>query len=105
MGGDARVVCNISSPDEYPRVRELVRQVADGFHLSRREEEVLVGATRGNITKETAAELGLSVKTVEYFWSRIYSKLDCHSQTEVLAMLLRHVLEGKGQSVRPRTGM
>lgn len=84
------------------RVRSLVKQVADRFRLSQREEEVLAGGACGNCTKETAAELGLSMKTIEYFWSRIYAKLNCHSQAQVLAMLLRDVLDHETFEVDPR---
>jgi DNA-binding CsgD family transcriptional regulator len=36
----------------------------------------------------TAAELGISPKTVDELWRRTYKKLDCRSRTEVLALLL-----------------
>jgi len=75
----------------------LARAVARKHSLSRRETEVLVVASTGACTKEVADQLGLSRKSVEYFWSRIYAKLHCRSQIEVMALLLRtavHALHG-----------
>jgi DNA-binding CsgD family transcriptional regulator len=66
-----------------------VTQVVREFGLSGREAEVLVAASEGKCTKQIAADLGVSRKTVEYFWTRIYAKLRCTSQVEVMAVLLR----------------
>lgn len=66
----------------------VVTRVVSEFALSAREAEVLAALSKGRCTKEIAAELGLSTKTVEYFWTRIYSKLRCASQVEVMALLL-----------------
>jgi DNA-binding CsgD family transcriptional regulator len=66
-----------------------VTRVVREFGLSAREAEVLAALSEGRCTKEIAADLGLSRKTIEYFWTRIYAKLRCASQVEVMALLLR----------------
>jgi DNA-binding CsgD family transcriptional regulator len=68
----------------------VVGWVSDRYGLTRRESQVLASAAEGNCTKETAVVLGVSAKTVEYFWARLYAKLRCRSQLEVMALLLRH---------------
>jgi DNA-binding CsgD family transcriptional regulator len=63
--------------------------VAREFALSDREEQVLLSAAVGKCTKETALHLGISGKTVEYFWARVFRKMGCRSQLEVMSLLLR----------------
>jgi len=46
--------------------------------LSSREAEVLQLVAEGKANKETAAELGISIKTVEKHRQRVMSKLDIH---------------------------
>ena len=46
--------------------------------LSSREAEVLQLLSEGKANKETAAELGISIKTVEKHRQRLMSKLDIH---------------------------
>ena len=58
--------------------------------LSAREMQVIAAAARGKCTKEIAIELGLSGKTVEYFWARIFKKLACRSQMQVMSLLIAH---------------
>jgi DNA-binding CsgD family transcriptional regulator len=74
-------------------VATVVTSVTVEFHLSPRETQVLFAAAVGQSTKETAADLGISHKTVEYFWSRIFNKLHCRSQMEVMAILLSDACE------------
>jgi DNA-binding CsgD family transcriptional regulator len=65
-------------------------RVAEELGLSRRETEVLLAVAAGKCIKETAADLGVSEKAVQYFWARIFVKSGCASQVQVLALLLRH---------------
>jgi len=62
--------------------------------LTRREKEVLMAAAQGKCTKEIAVDLGLSGKTVDYFWKKIFRKLRCGSQGQVMALLLRRACGG-----------
>jgi DNA-binding NarL/FixJ family response regulator len=64
-------------------------QVAREFALTKREGQVLRAAARGRSTKEIAFQIGVSGKAIEYFWRRLFDKLGCRSQIEVMALLLR----------------
>lgn len=57
--------------------------------LTLREREVLQLVAEGKATKEIAAALDLSVKTAEYYRSRIMSKLDIHD----IAGLVRYAIQ------------
>ena len=83
--------CRKSAPaDAYPGPADVARRVAQELALSRRETEVLLAVAAGKCIKETAADLGVSEKAVQYFWTRIFAKSRCASQVQVLALLLRH---------------
>lgn len=56
--------------------------------LSDREEEVLRGIAWGRSNKEIAAELGLSVKTVESYKATATHKLKLRSRTQILRYAL-----------------
>jgi len=77
-------------------------RVAVEGRLSGREGEVLVAAAQGMCTKQIALSLGISGKTVDYFWKRIFKKLGCASHEEVMALLLRRACSGG--SALPRDG-
>ena len=64
--------CERKSPDRTGRPK--LRNV----RLSSREMEVLQLVAEGKANKETAAELGISVKTVEKHREKVMSKLDVH---------------------------
>lgn len=57
--------------------------------LSDREREVLVRIARGFSNKEIAAELGLSVKTVETYKARVAEKLGLRSRVEIVRYAAR----------------
>jgi two-component system response regulator NreC len=70
--------------------------------LSDREKEVLILLAWGYSNKETAADLGLSVKTVETYRVRISEKLRLRSRTEIVQYALRQGwLNEASPSVRP----
>jgi DNA-binding NarL/FixJ family response regulator len=52
--------------------------------LSERERTVLQRIARGFSNKEIAAELGVSVKTVETYKARVAEKLDLRSRTDIV---------------------
>ena len=52
-------------------------------------------AMSGLDTKATAALLGLSPKTVDEIWRRVYRKFACHSRIEVLSRLLSSALNAR----------
>jgi DNA-binding NarL/FixJ family response regulator len=73
----------------------VLANVAREFLLSKREAEVLAAAALGRCTKEIAFDLGITGKAVEYFWTRIYRKLNCRSQMEVMSFLFRRAASCK----------
>jgi len=57
--------------------------------LSERETEVLCLIAKGYTNKEIAAQLALSVKTVETYKTRLLKKLDLRSRAEIVRYALR----------------
>ncbi len=57
--------------------------------LSRRQREILDALGAGRTTKQIAADLGLSVKTVETHRSRLMETLGCRNSVELLRMAMR----------------
>jgi DNA-binding NarL/FixJ family response regulator len=57
--------------------------------LTSRELEILQSITEGKSTKEIAADLSLSVKTVETHRTQIMDKLDLHSIAELTKYAIR----------------
>ncbi len=72
-----------------------------GGELSAREKEVLVLLAWGYSNKEIAAQLTLSVKTVETYKARIAEKLALHSRTEMVQHALRQGWLNEMRSARP----
>jgi DNA-binding NarL/FixJ family response regulator len=60
--------------------------------LSTREREVLQLLAEGRTTKETAARLHVSVKTIETHRKQIMDKLDIHSVAELTKYAIREGL-------------
>jgi len=58
--------------------------LGEGLGLSEREEEVLKLAAQGHTNKETAARLGLSIKTVESYKARAMEKLGLKTRAEIV---------------------
>ncbi len=83
-----------------PMSAAIARRVVESFHgkgdstrvqesLTEREIEVLQHIAHGRRVKEVAADLHLSVTTVQTYLRRIYEKLQVHSQAEAVAKFLR----------------
>jgi DNA-binding CsgD family transcriptional regulator len=70
-------------------VSDPIAPFATRYGLSERERQVLVSASLGRASKETADVLKCSRHTVDEYWARIFRKTDCHSQVAVLAKILR----------------
>jgi len=62
--------------------------------LSAREREVLQLIAESRTNKEIAAQLGLSVYTVEAHRGRVMEKLNLHSSTELVRFAVRHGMVG-----------
>ena len=74
---------------EHPkRPRPAVKQGEIVLHrLTPQELQVAIALAEGSTTREAAAKLFLSPKTVEYHLRHVYDKLDIHSRTELRAVL------------------
>ena len=74
-------------------VRHLERTGSGAFSvLTPREREVLQSLSEGLPTKEIAARMGISIKTVETFRGQIMEKLDIHSVAELTKYAIREGL-------------
>ena len=59
---------------------------AEGIHLTDRELEVLESVARGERSKEVAAHLGISERTVKAHLASIYQKLEVDSRAAAIAV-------------------
>jgi DNA-binding NarL/FixJ family response regulator len=81
-----------------PMTGEIARKVVRSFQepvtvkeaekLTPRQEEILRLLARGFVTKEIAAELGISFDTVRFHLKDIYAKLHVRSRTEAVVKYL-----------------
>ena len=72
------------------RHQEHASNQEDSDSLSRREREVLRFLAEGNANKEVAAILGISVKTVETYRTRVLHKLSLDSLVGLVHYAIRH---------------
>lgn len=83
-----------------PSIAELIRTVVANpssvqrskDFLTEREREVLQMIAEGNSTKEIAARLGLSVKTVDNHRTNMMRKLDLHNVASITRYAMQHGL-------------
>jgi DNA-binding NarL/FixJ family response regulator len=76
-------------------VRVIGRDGASAFVvLSAREREVLQLIAEGRSTREVAAELNVSIKTIETHRRQIMEKLDIHSIAELTKYAIREGITG-----------
>jgi DNA-binding NarL/FixJ family response regulator len=59
------------------------------MHLSPRQLQILERIAEGKKRTVIAAELGLSLGTVNDYTDRLFKRLDCHTGAEALAKYLR----------------
>lgn len=65
--------------------------------LTARERDVLIGVASGRTNRETAAELGISVRTVETHRDSLMRKLGIHTVAELTRFALEHhLIAGRG---------
>ncbi|MBO0784113.1 MAG: response regulator transcription factor [Ktedonobacteraceae bacterium] len=60
--------------------------------LTRRERDVLSGIARGERSKEVAARLGITERTVRAYLASIYTKLDVDSRSSAVAVAMERGL-------------
>ena len=75
---------------DYFQLAQGGASITDGLKpLSPREEEILRLVSEGHRTKEIAATLSLSPRTVSHHLDHIREKLNLHSKTELISFALR----------------
>lgn len=92
-------------PELMARVLALTAQTAEkqsaaesseSAELTEREKEILRAVARGERSKEIAAHLGISIRTVGAHLASIYSKLGVDSRASAVALALQRGLLDKG---------
>ena len=74
-----------------------VLEFAAMYRLSNQETRLLDAAVQ-ELTNEQAAEvLGCAHSTVRSYWSRIFEKIGCHSERDVVSRLLRYAQESNAR--------
>ena len=68
--------------------------------LPPRQRQILVALGAGRTTKQIAADLGISIKTVETHRARIMEALGCRNAVELLRLAMRE--HDRGGPARPR---
>ncbi|NWG05644.1 MAG: response regulator transcription factor [Chloroflexi bacterium] len=69
-------------------------KTADTVNLTEREQEVLAAVARGERSKEIAAQLGISERTVKAYLASIYGKLGVDSRAAAIAVAAQRGLLG-----------
>ena len=64
----------------------------EGMELTEREREILQGVARGERSKEIAARLGISIRTVGAHLASIYTKLGVDSRASAVALAIERGL-------------
>jgi len=70
--------------------------MSDKLPLSRQEEKVLISLAGGNLYKEIAIELKISINTVKKHLKNIYRKLEVSNRRHAAVTLLQR-MSGTGQ--------
>lgn len=75
---------NEPAPNESERVADAKQRFE---HLTPRERDILACVSQGLRSKQIAAELGIAIKTVEEYRSRILEKMGVSSSCELTALV------------------
>ncbi|HVR19398.1 MAG TPA: response regulator transcription factor [Polyangiaceae bacterium] len=75
-----------------------VREFAAIYRLSNQETRLLDAAVQELTNEQAAQVLGCAHSTVRSYWSRIFEKIGCHSERDVVARLLRYAQESNARS-------
>jgi DNA-binding NarL/FixJ family response regulator len=74
-----------------------VREFAAKYRLSNQETKLLDAAVQELTNEQAAQVLGCAHSTVRSYWSRIFEKIGCHSERDVVARLLRYAQESNAR--------
>lgn len=70
------------------------REVEANYHLTDREEEVLALLAAGASNREISEQLSLSVATIKFHLTNIFTKLGARNRVEAVTIALEHGLVG-----------
>ncbi|WP_413206771.1 response regulator [Rhodospirillum sp. A1_3_36] len=70
------------------------RRFQDHLHLTAREAEVVLWATRGKTNRDIADILGLSPRTIDKHLEQAYAKMGVENRAAAIAMALRRTITG-----------
>jgi len=86
------VAISLSPQVAAPQLRgyRAAREPGDVESLPRRQREILDALGAGRTTKQIAADLHISVKTVETHRARMMEALGCRNAGELLRVAMRH---------------
>jgi|GEM_PF-2483808 len=76
-----------SQANEADDVASACAVLAERYHLSRREEDVLLLLAQGMVARDVAETLVISNSTAKTHMRNLYAKMDVHSQTELVLMI------------------
>jgi NarL family two-component system response regulator YdfI len=77
---------------QNPRPESQSKASTEATELSEREREILQGVARGERSKEIAARMGISIRTVGAHLASIYNKLGVDSRASAVALALKRGL-------------
>lgn len=75
----------------------MARLTAQGLILSRREQQLIEGLSRGLSDKELALELSLSRHTVRSYLKRLFLELGVHNRTQAAVRSIQAEVETRPQ--------
>ena len=86
------MMARILSHTAYTISTSSSERVPSYMELTKREQEVLAGVARGERSKEIAAHLGITERTVRAYLTNIYTKLNVDSRASAVAVAMEHGL-------------
>jgi DNA-binding NarL/FixJ family response regulator len=96
-----RVVRTLATGYAQPTIRRFVRR----FNLSRREAQAVALLSRGLCTKEIAACLNCSEKTIYFHLSRVCGKTGCQDQRNLAGLLFAFACQNIGHTLPELTAV
>jgi len=92
MAVQSEMMARILSYTASPISTSSSESVPSYMQLTQREQEVLAGVARGERSKEIAAHLGITERTVRAYLTNIYTKLNVDSRASAVAVAMERGL-------------
>lgn len=75
---------SLPAPTEEQRMEHRAQELADTYHLTHREREIMLLLARGRTSPYIADELNITPNTVRSYMREIYTKLGAHSKQDII---------------------